>query len=100
MAVSGQGRVPVLDDDGHVVVDSMEIVRYLDLRFPRRPLYPRHDPAREAELLVFVGWFNRVWKHALNGLIDQLASDRPDTVAVAEHSAGSLVACADTVLNG
>ncbi len=28
--VSGQGLVPVIDDDGTVVVDSMEIVRYLE----------------------------------------------------------------------
>lgn len=28
--VSGQGLVPVIDDDGTMVVDSMEIVRYLE----------------------------------------------------------------------
>jgi glutathione S-transferase len=27
--VSGQGLVPVLDHDGQIVIDSMEIVRYL-----------------------------------------------------------------------
>ncbi|CAA9514912.1 MAG: hypothetical protein AVDCRST_MAG45-2145 [uncultured Solirubrobacterales bacterium] len=39
--VSGQGLVPVIDDAGTVVVDSMEIVRYLEERYPDPPLYPR-----------------------------------------------------------
>jgi len=63
--VSGQGLVPVIDYDGEVVTDSMEIVRYLEDRHPDPPLFPR-DTARRAELLVFVDWFNRVWKRAPN----------------------------------
>jgi len=59
--VSGQDLVPVLEIDGEVLVESMDIVRELEARFPERPLYPR-DPARRAELLLFVDWFNRVWK--------------------------------------
>lgn len=27
------GRVPVLDDDGHIVVESDYIIRYLELKF-------------------------------------------------------------------
>ena len=36
--VSGQPLVPVLDDDGTIVVDSMEIVRHLEERWPDPPL--------------------------------------------------------------
>ena len=36
--VSGQPLVPVLDDDGKIVVDSMEIVRHLEERWPDPPL--------------------------------------------------------------
>jgi glutathione S-transferase len=61
--VSGQGLVPVIDDDGTVVVDSMQIVAYLEKRCPDPPLYPA-DEARRAEMLVFADWFNRVWKRA------------------------------------
>jgi glutathione S-transferase len=70
--VSGQDLVPVLVDDGKVVVDSMEIVRYLEERFPGTPrLYPA-DPARRAECLLFVDWFNRVWKRPPNEITDEL----------------------------
>jgi glutathione S-transferase len=71
--VSGQPLVPVLVDDGTVVVDSMRIVAHLEDRFPERPLYPA-DPARRAELDVFVDWFNRVWKVEPNEIEAELAA--------------------------
>jgi glutathione S-transferase len=60
-AVSGQPLVPVLVDGDHVVVDSMTIVRYLEERHPDPPLFPS-DAARREEMLVFIDWFNQVWK--------------------------------------
>jgi maleylpyruvate isomerase len=59
--VSGQPLVPVLVDGDEVVVDSMTIVRHLEERHPDPPLYPA-DPARREEMLVFIDWFNHVWK--------------------------------------
>lgn len=80
--VSGQGLVPVLvDDDGTVVVESMDIVRYLDERHPDPPLYPA-DPARREEMLVFIDWFNAVWKVAPNAI-----EAEPDSPEVGRHSA-------------
>jgi len=71
--VSGQDLVPVLVDDGKVVIDSMEIVRYLEERFPDAPpLYP-NDPARRADCLVFIDWFNRVWKRPPNEMEAELS---------------------------
>ncbi len=70
--VSGQDLVPVLADGGKIVFDSMEIVRYLEERYPERPrLYPE-DPARRAECLIFIDWFNRVWKRPPNEIADEL----------------------------
>jgi len=70
--ISGQDLVPVLVDDGRVVVDSMEIVRYLEDRFPETPsLYPK-DAARRADCLVFIDWFNRVWKRPPNDMEAEL----------------------------
>lgn len=66
--VSGQPLVPVLvADDGEVVVESMDIVRFVDERHPDPPLYPR-DAAERARMLVFIDWFNRVWKVAPNAI--------------------------------
>ena len=70
--ISGQDLVPVLVDGSQVVFDSMEIVRYLEERHPERPrLYPE-DPARRAECLIFIDWFNRVWKRPPNEIADEL----------------------------
>lgn len=89
--VSGQGLVPVLDDGGTIVVDSMEIVAHLERRFPAAPLYPA-DEARRAELLVFVDWFDRVWKLAPNAIEAELAAARPDPARLARLSAGMAAA--------
>ncbi len=80
--VSGQGLVPVLVDGDTVVHDSMEIVSYLEGRYPDPPLYPR-DPAKRAEMLVLVDWFNRVWKHPPNEIAGELELPSPDLDRVA-----------------
>jgi glutathione S-transferase len=77
--VSGQDLVPVLDHDGHIVVDSPVILAYLEEQFPEPPLYPA-DPARRAEVEVFVDWFNLVWKRWPNEINDRVA-DRSDELA-------------------
>jgi glutathione S-transferase len=37
---SGQRLVPVLEDDGQVVADSTRIARFLDGKYPERPILP------------------------------------------------------------
>ncbi len=84
-AISGQGLVPVIDDDGTVVNDSVAILGYLERRNPEPPLFPA-DPAR-AEVGLFIEWFERVYKEAPNGLEDELESAAPDEALVAALSA-------------
>lgn len=79
--VSGQDLVPVIEDDGKVVSDSMEIVRYLEHRYQQKPLYPS-DPARRAEMLVFIDWFNRVWKRPPNEIVDEMEKSSPDLTRI------------------
>jgi glutathione S-transferase len=78
---SGQDLVPVLDDEGFVVVDSSRIIEHLEERFPDPPLFPA-EAARAAETRVFVDWFNRVWKVPPNRIDAELAADEPDHVLV------------------
>jgi glutathione S-transferase len=74
--ISGQDLVPVLVDDGRAVVDSMEIVRHIEDRFPDTPrLYPP-DAARRAECDLFIDWFNRVWKRPPNELEGELSKPK------------------------
>jgi maleylacetoacetate isomerase len=82
--VSGQPLVPVLvdEDDGLVVSGSMQIVAHLERVRAAPPLYPS-DPARRAELEIFVDWFDRVWKLAPNAIAAELGSAAPDARRIA-----------------
>ena len=85
--VSGQELVPVLvDDDGTVVFDSPVILEHIERRHPEPPLWPE-DPARRAELDVFVDWFNRVWKRPPNLIADEMGKAQPDQAKIAEWGA-------------
>jgi glutathione S-transferase len=85
MEVSGQGLVPVLVDGDEIVPDSVRILRHLERKWPDPPLFPR-DPARRAELDVFLDWFNEVWKVAPNAMEAELERDDPDQRLVEELS--------------
>lgn len=77
-AVSGQDLVPVLVHGDRVIIDSMNIVSYLEERFPGRPsLYPA-EPARRAGCVIFVEWFNQVWKVPPNQLESELSKPIPE----------------------
>jgi glutathione S-transferase len=74
--VSGQGLVPVLDYEGQIVTESMDIVRLLDERHPEPPLYPSSDVS------AFVEWFNRTWKRPPNEIEAELEKPKPDHAKV------------------
>jgi glutathione S-transferase len=78
-AVSGQGLVPVLDYDGEILVESMDIVRELDRRHPEPPLFAE----RPFEVLAFIDWFNRTWKGPPNRIEEELAKEEPDEPLIA-----------------
>ena len=84
--VSGQGLVPVLVDGDEVIPDSTRILRHLEERRPDPPLFPR-DPARRAELDVFLDWFNEAWKVAPNAIEAELEREDPDRDLVAAQGA-------------
>jgi glutathione S-transferase len=85
-AVSGQGLVPVIEDSGEVVADSVAILRYLERGYPDPPLFTA-DPARAAELDLFVDWFERVYKDDPNTIEDELERPDPDRALVERRGA-------------
>jgi glutathione S-transferase len=87
VAASGQERVPVLEHEGTVVVDSTEIMRYLERLRPEPPLWPT-DAARASELDVFLDWFNELWKAWPNQIEAELVDyEEPDEERIAPLSA-------------
>jgi glutathione S-transferase len=88
--VSGQGLVPVIDDDGVVVPDSTAILRHLEENYPDPPLFPA-EPARRAEMDVFLDWFNGVWKSAPSAIemelqmVGELEHEEADTRLIEEE---------------
>ena len=80
--LSGQELVPVLvDDDNTIVFDSPVVLEHLERRYPDPPLWPS-DPARRAEMDVFIDWFNRVWKRPPNLIADEMAKPEPDEARI------------------
>jgi maleylpyruvate isomerase len=84
--VSGQELVPVLVDGERVLFDSPVILAHLEERFPEPPLYPA-DPARRAEVQVFLDWFNQVWKRPPNLIFAEELKPEPDRARIAELEA-------------
>jgi glutathione S-transferase len=78
--ISRQPLVPVLDYDGEILRESMDIVRALDHRHPEPPLYPP-DPS---EVEDFIGWFNSSWKGPPNQIEAELGKPHPDGALIAE----------------
>jgi len=98
---SGQDLVPALDDDGFVVVDSSRIIEHLERRFPHPPLFPA-EPARRAEVRVFVEWFDRVWKRPPNAIDAELGKQAPDHIRIAalEHELRATLDVFEAMLDG
>jgi glutathione S-transferase len=65
-AVNGRIEVPVLVDGDIVVVNSADIVGYLEFRYPAKPLYPEEPAARVHA---------RAWERAADGFIDPILID-------------------------
>jgi glutathione S-transferase len=75
--VSGQRLVPVLVSGATVLFDSPVILEWLEAQVPEPPLYPR-EPARRAEVEIFLQWFNRLWKRPPNEIDAEEAKPAPD----------------------
>ena len=76
-AVNGRIEVPALVDDDISVVNSADIVRYLEFRYPSKPVYPEPPAARVHA---------SAWERAADTFIDAIMidisywkwADRPD----------------------
>lgn len=68
IAFSGQGKVPVIDDGGHVVFDSWDIAEYLEDTYPERPsLFPGPRGRQYAKMTQ--DWMNALHPEIVRSII-------------------------------
>ncbi len=94
-AISGQGLVPVIEDGGEVISDSVAILRHLDRRTPEPALFPA-DPALRARVDEFIAWFERDYKEPPNAIEGEIAGTAPDRQLV-ERMATRMAANVDAI---
>tara|TARA_B100001029_G_scaffold22387_1_gene15253 strand:- start:317 stop:1165 length:849 start_codon:yes stop_codon:yes gene_type:complete len=51
LGINPKGLIPVLIDDGHVEIESNDILEYLEKKFPEKPLSPQNSQIQIKELL-------------------------------------------------
>ncbi len=78
--LSGQEGVPVLDDDGHVIVDSTAIAQHLDARHPERPVVPR-EPGPRGRALLAEDWADEALARAVQPVRWVLPANAKRTIA-------------------
>ena len=76
---------PIVPYVSAVITDSVAIMRHLERRQPDPPLFPS-EPARRAELDVFIEWFERVYKAPPNAIEQELELPEPDREQIDRHS--------------
>jgi glutathione S-transferase len=76
--LSGQRKVPVIEEDGRVVADSTAIALYLEERHPDPPLLPA-DAARRREVLALEDRIDQIFgSYAPVVWFDWVVRERPD----------------------
>ena len=85
--VSASGKFPALEHDGKTVLDSTDILEYLDRTFLERPLLPT-DPRERAMAHIIEDWADEslyfyemtmrlAWPHNLEAALDEFARGMP-----------------------
>ena len=84
--ISGQSQVPVLKDGNEIIPDSTEIAKYLDAKYPERPIIP-HDSEEKGLCLMMESWADESIglnaRKAMIGAFNQHANFRKAILPVA-----------------
>lgn len=78
--MSGQRKVPVIDDGGHIVSDSTEIALYLEERYPEPRLLPADADARREVLALEAHIDSWMGRYAPVVWFDWLVREQPEEV--------------------
>lgn len=78
------GKIPVLQDDGLILFESMACLRYLSARYGDADFWPP-DPAARAQLDVWAEWSKTTFEAAVITLFRKTVRRDPATLPVAER---------------
>jgi len=92
LAMNFRGRVPILKDDGYVVFESLAILYYLDLKYPKPPIFGRSAEEAAVIMRVICEYQSYAEEHVLR-IVDsflrpELRASR-DVLAAAMHVVAS-----------
>jgi glutathione S-transferase len=75
LRMSGQRQVPVLKDGNEVIADSTAIAKYLEQRYPEKPILP-HDPKQRGLCLMMEEWADQsIGKYSQIVLLNAVSRD-------------------------
>lgn len=92
--ISGRGMVPVLVDEGKVIIDSTTIAQYLEENYPDKPIYLQ-EPGLNGLTLLVEDWADEV----LNRPVKPLALSHQKKRELAAEEREKFIAELDTHLN-
>lgn len=94
--ISGRGMVPVLAEEGVVIVDSTNIAQYLEENHPDKPIYPK-EPGLKGLTLLVEDWADEVLNRPVKPLALSHQKKRELSNEEREKFIGQLGTCLDTL---
>jgi len=104
LAINPAGKVPVLEDGGRVVTESVAIVLYLAEKYPDRKLIPS-DPGEREELFRWLMFAvteleGPLWRITRNTRLYPEAERQPTDVAIASREFKEMAAVLERHMDG
>jgi len=104
LAINPAGKVPVLEDGGRVVTESVAIVLYLAEKYPDRKLIPS-DPGERQELFRWLMFAvteleGPLWRITRNTRLYPEAERQPTDVAIASREFKEMAAVLERHMDG
>ncbi len=83
LAMNPRGRLPVVNDNGYVVFESLAVLYYLDRKYPDPPLFGR-SPEEAGVIMRVINEFQAYTEASLMSIVDAVMAGRPQTQNLAE----------------
>jgi glutathione S-transferase len=83
LAMNPRGRLPVVNDNGYVVFESLAILYYLDRKYPEPPIFG-NSPEEAGVIMRVINEFQAYTEASLISIVEAVLAGRPQTQKLAE----------------